>query len=63
MPLTGPVHCLTPEEESIGDLEDEGDIDDTLPSDLWFETVTRHSRCPRRQDRTAGTSGLNGSVT
>jgi hypothetical protein len=27
---------LTPEEESIGDPEDDNDIDDLLPADLWF---------------------------
>ena len=26
---------LTPEEDSIGDPDDD-DIDDTLPADLWF---------------------------
>lgn len=26
---------LTPEEESVGDPDDD-DIDDTLPADLWF---------------------------
>ncbi len=36
MPLTDPVQRLTPEEDSIGDLEDEDGIDDTLPADLWF---------------------------
>ena len=33
-PRTSP---LTPEEESVGDPDDEDDdIDDTLPADLWF---------------------------
>lgn len=27
---------LTPEEESVGDPDDDDDIDDTLPADLWF---------------------------
>jgi hypothetical protein len=28
---------LTPEEDAIGDPEDEDDeIDDTMPADLWF---------------------------
>ena len=35
---------LTPEEESIGDPEDDGDIDDSLPSDLWFTFAA--PRCP-----------------
>jgi hypothetical protein len=32
-----PDRLLTPEEEAIGDPDDEeSDIDDTLPADLWF---------------------------
>jgi hypothetical protein len=28
---------LTPEEEAIGDpADEESDVDDTLPADLWF---------------------------
>jgi hypothetical protein len=31
---------LTPEEDSIGDPEDQDDeIDDLLPADLWFRTT------------------------
>ncbi len=30
-------HSLTPEEESVADPDDEDDdLDDTLPADLWF---------------------------
>jgi hypothetical protein len=30
-------HWLTPEEDAIGDLDDnDDDIDETLPGDLWF---------------------------
>ncbi len=40
MPITQPgrrVRPLTPEEEAVADPEDdEDDIDDTLPADLWF---------------------------
>lgn len=33
----GRARRLTPEEESVGDPDDdEDDIDDTLPADLWF---------------------------
>ncbi len=42
MPLSNPDQRLTPEEESIGDPEDEGDIDDTLPADLWFDVLPSH---------------------
>ncbi len=44
MPPTNPAERLTPEEESIGDPEDEGDIDDTLPADLWFDTSLNRPR-------------------
>lgn len=31
---------LTPEEDAIGDPDgDDGDIDDTLPADLWFRSI------------------------
>ena len=30
------VPHLTPEEDSIADPDEEEDIDDTLPADLWF---------------------------
>ena len=33
----GRARPLTPEEESVGDPDDdEDDIDDTIPADLWF---------------------------
>ena len=33
---------LLPEEEAVGDPEDVDDeVDDTLPSDLWFEWSAR----------------------
>jgi hypothetical protein len=36
-----PAH-LTPEEDAIGDPTDEDDeIDDLLPADLWFHTSRR----------------------
>ena len=41
---------LTPEEDAIGDPEDEdeADIDPTLPSDLWFRSGEAGGlRCPR----------------
>jgi hypothetical protein len=32
-----PARPLTPEEDAIGDPDDEeSDVDDTLPADLWF---------------------------
>ena len=40
---------LTPEEDAIGDPEDEDEeIDDTLPADLWFRE--------RRSDGAVGTN-------
>lgn len=35
------VRCLTPEEDAIGEPDDDDEIDDTLPSDLWFMTASR----------------------
>lgn len=32
-----PIRPLTPEEDAIGDPDDlDDEVDDTLPSDLWF---------------------------
>ena len=49
--LTVPAHdrpgdrFLTPEEDAVGDPDDEDDeIDDTLPSDLWFRGNGRRWR-------------------
>jgi hypothetical protein len=37
--LTNVNNNLTPEEDTIGDPgEDNDEIDDTLPADLWFRT-------------------------
>jgi hypothetical protein len=49
---------LTPEEDSIGDPEDQDDeIDDLLPADLWFvNVVPRRQRRPRLK-HPAGTRG------
>lgn len=35
---------LTPEEDAIIGPEEDGDIDDTMPGDLWFRRRTR-GRC------------------
>jgi hypothetical protein len=33
-----PAQALTPEEDAIGDPDEEDDdIDDTMPADLWFQ--------------------------
>lgn len=34
--IAGASHDLLPEEDVIGDPEDDDDIDDLLPADLWF---------------------------
>jgi hypothetical protein len=34
--MTHPDPRLTPEEDVIGDPDEDDDIDDTLPADLWF---------------------------
>ncbi len=40
---------LTPEEDAIGDPDDEDDeIDDTLPADLWFRAARRSRRAVAR---------------
>jgi len=42
----GPVRRLTPEEDAIGepDDEEEDDIDPTLPADLWFRAAGSRAR-------------------
>ncbi len=51
MPPSNPDQRLTPEEESIGDPEDEGDIDDTLPADLWLDVSPSHPRSRLQQNQ------------
>ena len=44
-----PAKRLTPEEDSIGDPEDQDDeIDDLLPADLWFVNVVPTRPCRPR---------------
>jgi hypothetical protein len=50
MPAPLRLRLLTPEEESIGepDDDDESDIDDDLPADLWFRDAKRKRPMIRR---------------
>jgi hypothetical protein len=34
-------HCLLPEEDELGDPDDDDGIDFQLPGDLWFRTSRR----------------------
>jgi hypothetical protein len=44
-PRTFPsLRRLTPEEDAIGDPENDDDIDDTLPADLWFRRISGRTR-------------------
>lgn len=46
VPVRSVASRLTPEEDAIGDPDDDDDIDDTLPADLWFRSAGR--RAPGR---------------
>ncbi len=50
--------CLTPEEDSIADPdEQDDDIDDLMPADLWFRVL--HTRHQRAQPITKGSQYAN----
>jgi hypothetical protein len=36
--------ALLPEEDAIDDPEEDGDVDPTVPSDLWFSCAPPHAR-------------------
>ncbi len=39
LPVRSIGRSLTPEEDAIGDPDDDDEIDDTLPADLWFRAA------------------------